>query len=132
MATTRKTAARKPVAKTPARKVPADRLPKGGDPAAELPNFWELPGSEYFKPLNEVSADAALDVMEAVEDSGFKDKDPETLTTRDVRGIMKLVFIEEFIADIEAFRREFYTAENTDDAALLAVAFFGVLGKGKH
>ena len=128
MATTRKTTTRKPTA----RKAPADRLPKGGDTAAELPNFWELPGSEYFKPLHEVSADAALDVIEAVEDSGFKEKDPETLVTRDVRGIMKLVFTEEFIADIDAFRREFYTAENTDDAAILALSFFGVLGKGKR
>ena len=133
MATTRKTTTtRKPTAKAPARKVPADHLPKGGDPAAEMPNFWELPGSEYFKPLNEVSADTALDAIEVLEDSGFKDKDPESLTTRDVRGVMKVVFTEEFIADIDAFRRDFYTAENTDAAAILAVAFFGVLGKGKR
>ncbi|WP_449317252.1 hypothetical protein [Rothia mucilaginosa] len=127
MATTRKTTTtRKPAA----RKAPTDRLPKGGTP--ELPDFNTLPGHEYFKPLNKISADAAFDALEAMEESGFKDKAEDEIKISDIRGIMKIVFTEDFLADVEKFRDEFYTAENTDDAGVLAVAFLGVLGKGKR
>ncbi len=132
MATTRKTPARKPAAKAPARKAPADHLPKGGAPEAELPDFWTLPGHEYFKPLNKISADAAFDALEAMEESGFKDKTEDEIKISDIRGIMKIVFTEDFLFDVEKFRNEFYTAENADDAGVLAVAFLGVLGKGKR
>lgn len=111
-----------------ARKKPTDHLPPKG---AEVPDFYKLPGREYFKPLSEVSADAAFDAIEALEETGFKDKDSEAITTRDVRAIMKIVFTEEFITDLGKFRTEFYTAEHMSDAATLAVAFLGVLGKGQ-
>ena len=126
MATARKTTTRKPAA----RKAPTDRLPKGGTP--ELPDFNKLPGHEYFKPLNKISADAAFDALEALDESGFKDKSEDEIKLSDIRGIMKVVFTEEFLVDVEKFRNEFYTAENADDAGVLAVAFLGVLGKGKH
>lgn len=126
MATARKTTTRKPAA----RKAPTDHLPKGGTP--ELPDFNTLPGHEYFKPLNKISADAAFDALEAMEESGFQDKAEDEIKLSDIRGIMKVVFTEEFLVDVEKFRDEFYTAENTDAAGVLAVAFLGVLGKGKH
>lgn len=126
MATTRKTTTRKPAA----RKAPTDRLPKVGTP--ELPDFNTLPGHEYFKPLNKISADAAFDALEAMEESGFKDKAEDEIKISDIRGIMKIVFTEDFLADVEKFRTEFYTAEHADDAGILAVAFLGVLGKGKR
>lgn len=125
MATARKATTRKPAAKAP-----ADRLPKGGTP--ELPDFNTLPGHEYFKPLNKISADTAFDALEAMEESGFKDKAEDEIKISDIRSIMKIVFTEDFLFDVEKFRNEFYTAENTDDAGVLAVAFLGVLGKGKH
>lgn len=108
------------------RKKPTDHLPG----ATEVPDFYELPGHEYFKKLSEISADAAFDAIEALEETGFRDKDSEEITTRDVRAIMKIVFTEDFLEEIDAFRAEFYTAEHMSDAAALAVAFLGVLGKG--
>lgn len=126
MATPRKT-----TAKTPARKVPADRLPKGGAPEAELPNFWELPGHEFFKPLDEIDVDTALEILEKVDSLETHDKDGNPISEiRLSRELLKIVISDETISDMEAFRKEFYNAANMRAAGTVASAFIGVLGKG--
>ena len=128
MATTRKaTTTRKPAA----RKAPADRLPKGGDPAAELPNFWELPGHEHFKPLEEIDIDTALEILEKVDNLETHDEDGNPISEiRLSRELLKIVISDETISDMEAFRKEFYNAANLRAAGTVASAFIGVLGKG--
>lgn len=131
MATSRKTTARKPAAKTPARKVPADRLPKGGDPSAELPNFWELPGHEYFKPLEEIDVDTALEILEKVDNLETQDENGNQISEiRLSRELLKIVVSDETISDMETFRKNFYNAANMRAAGTVASAFIGVLGKG--
>lgn len=131
MATPRKTTTRKPAAKAPARKVPADHLPKGGDPAAELPNFWEMPGHEYFKPLDEIDVDTALEILEKVDSLETHDEDGNPISEiRLSRELLKIVISEETISDMETFRKDFYNAANMRAAGEVASAFIGVLGKG--
>ena len=127
MATTRKTTTRKPAP----RKVPADRLPKGGDPAAELPNFWELPGHEYFKPLDEIDVDTALEILEKVDSLETHDEDGNPISEiRLSRELLKIVISDETISDMDAFRKEFYNAANMSAVGTVSSAFIGVLGKG--
>lgn len=128
MATARKTAT---TLKPAARKAPADRLPKGGDPAAEVPNFWDLPGHKYFKPLDEIDIDTALEILEKVDDLETHDKDGNPISEiRLSRELLKIVVSDKTISDMETFRKEFYNAANMRAAGTVASAFIGVLGKG--
>lgn len=105
---------------TARKKMPADRK------APKVP-FKKLPGSKYFRPLNEIDP---IDAMEAVEALQGLDIDVDDFTNQDMKLLVKAVVNDTFIVDVETFRKEFYNAANLLPAIQTVSAFVEELGKG--